>query len=173
MLNYPYICIFHVLFLLNNDNFIVIFLDNLILSFYITLNEHWRMLVRSSISLCGENAGRVWHVVNEKLSVDEQTLKLTAMLGEEEFYTAIGWLARENKIKKTNNFYSLDASNLSKDIGTNAGKIWKILDIWEEADIQTLQQLADTSHEEIYTGLGWLAREGKIDKNDQNRYYLK
>lgn len=160
-------------FLLNNDNFIIIFLDNLILSFYITLNVHWRILVRSSISLYGEDAGRVWQVVNEKLSVDEQTLKLTTMLDGEEFYAAIGWLARENKIKKTNNIYSLDASNLGEDIGANAGKIWKILDIWEEADIQTLKKLADTSDEEIYLSLGWLAREGKIDKNDQNRYYLK
>lgn len=129
--------------------------------------------MRSRLLLYGENAGRIWQVVNEKSSIDEETLKQTTMLDNEEFYAAIGWLARENKIKKTNNFYSLDASNLGKDIGTNAGKIWKILDIWEEADIQTLKKLVDASNEEIYASLGWLAREGKIDKNNQNRYYLK
>ncbi|MFH1013468.1 MAG: winged helix-turn-helix domain-containing protein [Thermoplasmatota archaeon] len=129
--------------------------------------------MRSKTSLYGENAGRIWKVVNEKSSVDEQTLKQITMLNNEEFHAAIGWLARENKIKKTDDAYSLDDSNLEKDIGTTAGRIWKILDIWEEADIHTLKKLADTPDEDIYAGLGWLAREGKVDISEQNRFYLK
>ncbi|MDG6229646.1 MAG: winged helix-turn-helix domain-containing protein [Candidatus Thermoplasmatota archaeon] len=125
------------------------------------------------MSQYGEKAGRVWHIVNERSEVDEQTLKQTAMLSKEDFHAAIGWLAREGKIRKTGTCYSLDDTNLSDDIGTVAGRIWKILDIWEDADLQTLKKLSDVTDEEIYAGLGWLAREGKVDKTEQNRYYIK
>ena len=131
------------------------------------------MLVRSKTSLYGESAGRIWQVISKESTVDEQTLKQATMLGKEEFHAAIGWLAREDKIRRTGDLYSLDTTNLSEDIGDIAGRIWKILDIWEEADLQTLKNLSDASDEEIYAGLGWLAREGKIDLTDQNRYYLK
>lgn len=129
--------------------------------------------MRSITTLYGENAGKVWQLVNEKNGVDEQTLKQSTMLNKEEFHAAIGWLAREDKIKKNGDTYHLDRTNLSNDVGSVAGRVWKILDIWEEADLQTLKKLADISDEEVYSGLGWLAREGKIDKTDQNRYYLK
>jgi hypothetical protein len=158
---------------LNTPWFILIFLDNLILPFHITLVEHWRMLVRSITSLYGENAGRIWQLVNEKTSADEQTIKQSTMMNKENFHAAVGWLAREDKIKRTGDVYSLDSTNLSQDIGSVAGRVWKILDIWEEADLQTLKKLADMSDEEVYAGLGWLAREGKIDKTEQDRYYLK
>ena len=47
----------------------------------------------------GTNAGIIWNLLsnNQRWSIDE--LAKEAGLDEEEVYTAIGWLARENKIE--------------------------------------------------------------------------
>ncbi|MGI6073120.1 MAG: winged helix-turn-helix domain-containing protein [Fermentimonas sp.] len=47
----------------------------------------------------GTNAGIIWNLLsnNQRWSIDE--LAKEARLDEEEIYTAIGWLARENKIE--------------------------------------------------------------------------
>lgn len=46
----------------------------------------------------GENAGKVWHVLNEgrELSIPELSRRIE--LSYEETALAIGWLARENKV---------------------------------------------------------------------------
>lgn len=46
----------------------------------------------------GENAGKVWHVLNEgrELSIPELSRRID--LSHEDATLAIGWLARENKI---------------------------------------------------------------------------
>ncbi len=46
----------------------------------------------------GANAGRIWHLLsnNTKWSIDG--LKIESGLNDIELYSAIGWLARENKI---------------------------------------------------------------------------
>jgi len=51
--------------------------------------------------------------------------------------------------------------------------VFKILDIWEQADIETLVKLSDADEKAIYTALGWLAREDKIDINESQKYSLK
>ena len=67
----------------------------------------------------------------------------------------------------------LDKTNLTHKIGNNAGRIWKILDIWGDIDIQSIQRLADIQEEEVHTALGWLAREDKIVLDDISRIRLK
>ena len=124
------------------------------------------MLVRNLTTKFGENAGRIWHTLYQTGNSEEEQLQEHTKLSKDEFYSGIGWLARENKIKKINDYYKLDSTNLTDQVGTVAGRVWKILDIWDEADIVTLQKLSDCSEEEVFTALGWLAREGKIEHED-------
>lgn len=124
------------------------------------------MLVRNLTTKFGENAGKIWHSLYQTGNAEEEQLQEHTQLSKNEFYAGIGWLARENKIKKNNNSYELDSTNLNDKVGSTAGRVWKILNIWDEADIVTLQKLSNCSEEEIYAALGWLAREGKVDRGD-------
>ena len=129
--------------------------------------------MRKGYTSFGDNAGKIWHSIsnNGKQSIDE--IVKNANLNTEEIYSGIGWLAREDKIKKNNQTYSLGNTNLTSEIGSIAGKVYKILDIWEEADIETLKKLANENNENVYSALGWLAREDKIIHEDENKYSLK
>jgi len=129
--------------------------------------------VRNISTKFGVNAGKIWQHLQENRVYDEKSLIKTTQLTKKDFYAGIGWLARENKIKKDDNQYSLGESNFSEQVGSIAGRVWKILDIWEEADIVTLEKLADVPEEDIYTALGWLAREGKIYFDKEQGYRLK
>ncbi len=122
----------------------------------------------------GKNAGQIWKLLNKKGALDKQKIIENASINEHDFHVSVGWLARENKINKNEDKYQLDRTNLTEEIGSNAGKIWKILDIWGEADLSMMKRLADINEQELYQALGWLAREDKIQKDLKNqRYYLK
>ncbi len=131
-----------------------------------------RMLVRNLTTMFGENAGKIWQTLNETGTANESELQELVRLSKSDLYSGVGWLAREDKIKQINNCFELDATNLTDKVGNVAGTIWKILDIWDEADITTLKKLSDSKEEEVYAALGWLACEGKIQRND-GRYTLK
>jgi hypothetical protein len=128
--------------------------------------------VRNLTTMFGENAGKIWQTLNETGTANESELQELVRLSKSDLYSAVGWLAREDKIKQINNRFELDATNLTDKVGNVAGTIWKILDIWDEADITTLKKLSDSNEEEVYAALGWLAREGKIQR-DEGRYTLK
>ena len=130
------------------------------------------MLVRNLTTRFGENAGKIWQTLYDKGNADEEELQEETHLSKNEFYAGIGWLARENKVKKMNDhYYTLDNTNLTDDVGVIAGRVWKILDIWDEADMTTLRKLSDSSEEDVHAALGWLAREGKIS-HKAGRYTL-
>ena len=131
------------------------------------------MLVRKITTEFGENAGKIWKILSEGGKQPKTTLKDRSNLDAKHFHTAIGWLARENKIRQDNEYLQLDQTNLTDEIGSTAGKVYKILDIWEQADIDTLIKLSDTKEDELYTALGWLAREDKISIDENNKYILK
>ena len=80
-----------------------------------------------SIEQFGRNAGIVWNVLKENCYLSDSDLIELTSLREYELYIAIGWLARENKIKKEGECFKLDNSNLDYRIGQNAGKIWQLL----------------------------------------------
>ena len=69
------------------------------------------------INNIGNNAGVVWNVLNTNGKMTESKLKKETGLASAEFYTALGWLAREGKINlevevkgaKTSEYYSLNA----------------------------------------------------------------
>ena len=48
----------------------------------------------------GNNAGKIWVTLSTHGPLTQSTLIKTAKLTKNDFHTAIGWLARENKIYK-------------------------------------------------------------------------
>ena len=50
------------------------------------------------INNIGNNAGVIWNVLNANGKMTETKLKKESGLGSADFYTALGWLAREGKI---------------------------------------------------------------------------
>jgi hypothetical protein len=133
------------------------------------------MLVRGMKIDNGENAGKVWRFLNQKGPTSKSCIIKDTKIKEKEFYSAVGWLARENKISRTDeDIYKLENTNLSDEIGLGAGRIWRILDIWGEVDITTIKKLSELNNSQIYTALGWLFREDKINFNQKiSKYELK
>jgi len=114
-------------------------------------------------SLSGDQAGTLWRILHDRGSLPGSELLTTTNLTEPQLYTAVGWLARENKIRKENDVYLLGETNLVPFIGKDAGKVWRALEIWGEVDILSLSRLSRINEYDVYTAIGWLAREGKID----------
>ena len=67
------------------------------------------------INNIGNNAGLIWNALNANGRMTETKLKKETALGSAEFYTALGWLAREGKLNvvvetkgsKTCEYYTL------------------------------------------------------------------
>jgi hypothetical protein len=59
----------------------------------------------------GNDAGRIWNVLNEERTKSVKELKKLTKLNDKEIYAAIGWLAREEKLvfdlQETDLFLSL------------------------------------------------------------------
>ena len=111
----------------------------------------------------GKNAGEIWRTLNTYGPLTELKLKETAKLKEDEFYVAVGWLARENKIYKDGPIYKLGETNLTHKIGHDAGNIWKMLETRGNIDVFDVSNALKLDEREVYAALGWLARENKIE----------
>ena len=69
------------------------------------------------INNIGNNAGILWNTLNTNGKMTETKLKKESGLGSAEFYTALGWLAREGKLNvvvetrcgKDGEYYTLNA----------------------------------------------------------------
>ena len=110
----------------------------------------------------GNNAGKIWDILDmEGPQVQTKLMKKTN-LRNEEFFGAIGWLARENKIYKDKRTYKIGETNLTEKIGINAGKVWEVLGRGNDIDINSISRLTNIEKMDCYCALGWLAREGKI-----------
>ena len=110
----------------------------------------------------GHNAGKLWETLNAEGPQVQTKLMNKTKLREDEFYGAIGWLARENKIFRDKRTYKIGETNLTDKIGSDAGKVWGTLCRKNEVDISSISRLAKIEKRDCYTALGWLAREGKI-----------
>jgi len=131
--------------------------------------------VRNVVGDFGCNAGKVWRALDGKSSLEKERISEITKLNDDEFYSAIGWLARENKISRDNqNSYTLSETNLTAEIGNNAGKVWRVMKVWGEVDVTLIKRLAVIDEKHVYSALGWLAREDKIyfDENSM-KYSLK
>ena len=47
-------------------------------------------------------------------------------------------------------------------IGINAGKLWIVLDESGRQNMKEIKKVTKLTDKDLYTALGWLAREGKI-----------
>lgn len=123
----------------------------------------------------GSNAGKIWDTLNKNGTLSSGEIVEVTRMDKNDFFAGIGWLARENKVSaEKENFFKLDdTTNLTKKIGLNAGRVWKIIDIWEEADLITIKRLSDLNDEEIHLALGWLAKEEKIELLEKDNFILK
>jgi hypothetical protein len=119
-------------------------------------------MMKTLIDEFGQNAGKVWQVLNAHGPLKEEALIKTTRLNQDDLWAAIGWLARENKICKENNMFKLGTTNLTPKIGTDAGKVWNTLVKQGEVDITTITQTTQITEVDAYYALGWLARENKI-----------
>ena len=113
----------------------------------------------------GYNAGRLWNVINNVGCISEEEMMDLTNLREYEVCMAIGWLAREDKIRKDGEQYSISNTNLTYEIGENAGKIWRCLYQEGVEDAHTLLDKTNLSYREFYKAIGWLSRENKIKIN--------
>jgi len=133
----------------------------------------WRKIGGLNIKF-GENAGKIWITLNEKGPLSKQELLKNTQLKESDFQIGIGWLARENKVNITDeDLYKLDDTNLTPKIGSDAGKVYKILDIWGKVNFTTIKKLAKIDGKDVYSALGWLAKENKIEIDKKKRYNIK
>jgi len=127
----------------------------------------------------GKNAGKVWKTLEKCGPCNSAKIMKTTGLNKEEFYIAIGWLAKENKIWFDENNYAIGSTIWNDYIGTNAGKVWNILNTCPEIDATYIPKLAGFSEKDAYYAIGWLAKEGKISgkkiipKKPQIKLWLK
>ncbi len=129
----------------------------------------------------GKNAGKIWEALNVNGLLSHTKLIRNTKLKNDEFLSAVGRLARENKINRQNvaqnPTYSLGETNLTEKIGGDAGRVWKTLCHWGENNVSEIAKYARIEPDEVYSALGWLAREDKIDvkygKNQKITYRLK
>ncbi len=110
----------------------------------------------------GFNAGRVWKALEMYGPLTETQLIEETSLRENELFAAVGWLARENKIYRDGDVYCLDETNLTFEIGEDAGIIWNVLNNNGELDTNHISRLIQKDERNIFSALGWLARENKI-----------
>jgi hypothetical protein len=47
-------------------------------------------------------------------------------------------------------------------IGINAGKLWIVLDESGRQNMKEIKKVTKLTDKDLYTAIGWLAREGKI-----------
>ena len=128
----------------------------------------------------GQSAGKIWKTLNKHGVLTETTLKKNTRLTDKEFFAAVGWLARENKISKTGVKYQLSETNLTYKIGNAAGKVYNVLvRKGGEIDVTSISRITHLKTNDAYSALGWLARENKIytvqdiTNNDQIKIRLK
>lgn len=131
------------------------------------------------IDLYGKNAGKVWKILENYGPSSTNTIIKNTDLIQQDFYVAVGQLAREKKIWFNEKTYELKPTNYENYIGENAGKIWHILNTYNEIDATYIPKLAGLTEKDTFYAIGWLAREGKISakkvkpKKAQTKYRLR
>ena len=129
--------------------------------------------MRGIINNYGRKAGKIWKILYEFGPLNEESLIKKSRLNKNEFYTGVGWLARENKIFKNKNIYELRETNLTGKIGGAAGKVWNALYTTQNINVSSIAKISDITLKDAYSALGWLAREDKIFVDGKNRFKLK
>ncbi len=137
--------------------------------------------MKNIIEEYGRNAGKIWETLNSNGALPQTKLIKNTKVKNDQFYGAVGWLARENKINiqhtKIGLIYNIGDTNLLEKIGSDAGVVWNTLNTQGKLDISSLVQYSDLETDEVFAALGWLAREDKINvkygKNKKLTFELK
>lgn len=111
----------------------------------------------------GKNAGKVWNTLEKHGSMTPNNIMKKTRLDDTDFYAAIGWLARENKIHEKGQKYYLGETNLENKIGKKAGIVWNTLEKIGYIDAPYIPRITGFTRKDTFCALGWLAREGKIN----------
>jgi len=131
------------------------------------------------IDTYGLNAGKIWRTLDVNGSLPENKILKKINIKEQDFFSAVGWLAREGKICREETQYHLGDTNLTERIGEDAGKVWMVLDTWGEIDVHSISKLSRLDETDVFSAVGWLAREGKIEgrivkgKKPKIKFWLK
>jgi hypothetical protein len=135
------------------------------------------VIMKDVIETFGKNSGRVWQALNKYGSLTQTNLIKSTRLSEKDFYAAVGWLARENKIVKEGSKYQLGETNLTSKIGDDAGRVWHSLNSHGECDVSFIATINQIDMRDAYSALGWLAREDKLQmikgRDKQPKFRLK
>lgn len=54
-------------------------------------------------------------------------------------------------------------------VGQVAGQVWQFLRSEGKASVSAIEKGVDASGREVQMAIGWLAREGKVELNDESR----
>ncbi len=54
-------------------------------------------------------------------------------------------------------------------IGMNAGKVWTVLDEFGRLNVKDLKKESKLTEKDLYAALGWLAREGKVNLEPEEK----
>ncbi len=128
-----------------------------------------------NIKTYGQNAGKIYNELKNRGPLNQSSIIKDTKISLNDFYIAIGWLARENKIYKDTKCYKLGNTNLTNEIGENAGKIWRLLNSQGETNLSSIYKSTDLKFKDAYSAIGWLSRENKLKlvyKNKQILYKL-
>jgi hypothetical protein len=125
--------------------------------------------VKNVINNYGRTAGKIWKTLSIHGPLDEENLIKKSRITKKDFYAGVGWLARENKIFKTGTEYQLGETNLTNDIGSNAGKVWNTLNTTNEIDVSAIAKISQITSKDAYSALGWLACEDKIKTHGNDK----
>lgn len=132
-----------------------------------------------TIEHIGHYAGKIWRDLNEHDSLNKKMIMENTKLEHYEFYLGLGWLIKENKVYKSkqNKLYHLGNSNLTDEIRNNAELIKNKFKHQSKKNIAEISKSTELRPREVYTALGWIAREGKLhifeNKTLQKKYSIK
>ena len=107
----------------------------------------------NTIEQFGRNAGKVWNVLSDNNKLTENELIELTSLREYELYIAIGWLAKEDKIKKEGDYFKLEKTNLIEHTGKNAGILWNFLSKEGNIDINRLLNKLKIDEKDIFSAI--------------------
>lgn len=118
--------------------------------------------MKTLIDEFGQNAGKVWQVLNAHGPLKEEALLKTTRLNQDDLWAAIGWLARENKIVKKTTCINLEPRISHQRSARTQARSGIPLQNRGKLILQPSHKPRKSPRLTRYCALGWLARENKI-----------
>lgn len=121
-------------------------------------------MIKGGINSISNIANKFRKLVDHSDELTVNDIYNLTKISNEEFFAAVGWIARENKICITDDhLYKLNEKNLTTKIGDDAEKLWDVLSKQKKVDVSHIPALTHLGETDAYAALGWLAQENKIN----------